>query len=629
MAQPGFIFGEGTADTYESLQAKRKTAERLGLAAMRTPQNLGEGLSSLGQAIAYRRLMGQADRGDAAGRAAYESGPRASALAGLFGASLGGGPRISSSGTWSPDAPAPKPTDLPYHGGSALNFPGAGGMDSGVMGAKGDLGFGSATMTPQEMLTAGAEARGLNPIDVATAISYETGGKFDPMISGPTTQWGTHQGLIQFGEPQAAEHGADFTDPTTAMRSQLNPTNGAVWSYLDAAGVKPGMGLDDVYSAINAGAPGRYGASDANNGGAPGTVADKVAGMGDHRGTAADWLGGTWTPSDTVTVSTQGQQPAGGDIGMILEAMSNPYATPEDKAVFGMLLEQRMTAMQPQSESERLDLLLKQAELDKIQNPAVDPMDAVALAQAELNLEQDRTGAGDTNTPAGYRELELRAIDAGLVKGSPEYKQFMLTGGGGIGEDTPAAFQALKLQAIDAGLVPGSDEYKQFMLTKGAGDAALAKGEGTALAEDTALLDNLKSKLPGLKQVVTELENLADEATYTGTGQAVDWTMKQLGMDPRESAVARTEYTAMVDNQVLPMLRDTFGAQFTVAEGETLRSTLGDPDKSPSEKKAVLRAFIEQKVRNIQALEQRVAPTGTADTANMSDDEFLQWIEGQ
>jgi hypothetical protein len=58
---------------------------------------------------------------------------------------------------------------------------------------------------------------------------------------------------------------------------------------------------------------------------------------------------------------------------------------------------------------------------------------------------------------------------------------------------------------------------------------------------------------------------------------------------------------AMVDNQVLPMLRDTFGAQFTVKEGETLRATLGDPDKTPAEKKAVLEAFIEQKIRNIEA----------------------------
>jgi hypothetical protein len=78
-----------------------------------------------------------------------------------------------------------------------------------------------------------------------------------------------------------------------------------------------------------------------------------------------------------------------------------------------------------------------------------------------------------------------------------------------------------------------------------------------------------------------------------------------LGMDPRQAAVDRTRYIATVDNQVLPMLRDTFGAAFTVAEGETLRATLGDPNKSPKEKQAVLKAFIEQKRRDVQAMAYR------------------------
>jgi len=115
---------------------------------------------------------------------------------------------------------------------------------------------------------------------LATAISYETAGTFDPTKRGPTTQWGQHRGLIQFGEPQARQHGVDWDDP---IGSQLGP-DGAVASYLRAAGVKPGMGLLDVYSAINAGAPGLYNRSDANNGGAPGTVADKVNNqMASHR----------------------------------------------------------------------------------------------------------------------------------------------------------------------------------------------------------------------------------------------------------------------------------------------------------------------------------------------------------
>ena len=117
-----------------------------------------------------------------------------------------------------------------------------------------------------------ASALGIDPVDLATTISYETGGTFDPTKRGPTTQWGQHRGLIQFGEPQAKQHGVDWSNP---VGSQLGP-NGAVASYLRNAGVKPGMGLLDIYSAVNAGAPGLYNRSDAKNGGAPGTVRDKV-----------------------------------------------------------------------------------------------------------------------------------------------------------------------------------------------------------------------------------------------------------------------------------------------------------------------------------------------------------------
>ena len=156
-----------------------------------------------------------------------------------------------------------------------------------------------------------ALALGIDPLDLATAISYETGGTFDPTKGGPTTQYGRHRGLIQFGEPQAKKYGVDWNNP---VGSQLGP-DGAIAKYLRDAGVKPGMGLMDIYSAINAGSVGRYGASDANNGGAPGTVADKVNSMTEHKAKAAAFLGGSYapgkqTPMDRVFAAAHGVSPA-------------------------------------------------------------------------------------------------------------------------------------------------------------------------------------------------------------------------------------------------------------------------------------------------------------------------------
>jgi uncharacterized protein YcbK (DUF882 family) len=135
-----------------------------------------------------------------------------------------------------------------------------------------------------------AEAIGIDPVVLATVISYETGGTFNPTAKGPVTQWGQHMGLIQFGGPQAKQHGVNWKDP---IGSQLGP-DGAIVSYMKHAGVKPGMGLMDVYSAVNAGAPGLENRTDANNGGAPGTVKDKVMyQMDGHHTKAMDLMGAT------------------------------------------------------------------------------------------------------------------------------------------------------------------------------------------------------------------------------------------------------------------------------------------------------------------------------------------------
>lgn len=182
------------------------------------------------------------------------------------------------------------------------------------------------------MLT--ASVLGMDPVDLATIISYETAGTFDPTKRGLTTQWGQHRGLIQFGEPQAAQYGVDWNDP---LNSQLGP-DGAVVRYFQDNGWRPGMGLMDAYSIVNAGAPGRYNASDANNGGAPGTVADKVNNqMDDHRVKAAGLLGGTVQPqlSFGADVGKMGDPMQSGLMGMFdprMLSMGAPAGLPQTYA---------------------------------------------------------------------------------------------------------------------------------------------------------------------------------------------------------------------------------------------------------------------------------------------------------
>ncbi|WP_264046861.1 hypothetical protein [Methylobacterium flocculans] len=140
----------------------------------------------------------------------------------------------------------------------------------------------------RDALIASAQRIGADPLEYATVMSYETGGTFNPSIRGGAGN--RHIGLIQFGIPEQQKYGARQDQ---SFEEQLP----AVEGYLTDRGFKPGMGILDLYSTINAGRPGRYNASDAGNGGAPGTVADKVSQqMGGHRAKAAAFLGGDFTP---------------------------------------------------------------------------------------------------------------------------------------------------------------------------------------------------------------------------------------------------------------------------------------------------------------------------------------------
>src|SRR6266478_4295217 len=85
---------------------------------------------------------------------------------------------------------------------------------------------------------------GVSPSDVLTAMSYETGGKLDPNLWGG--KGGKYLGLIQFGPEEQAKYGVR---PGMPLEEHVN----AAENFLRDRGVKPGMGLLDIYSTINAG----------------------------------------------------------------------------------------------------------------------------------------------------------------------------------------------------------------------------------------------------------------------------------------------------------------------------------------------------------------------------------------
>ncbi|MGK6313732.1 glucosaminidase domain-containing protein [Neorhizobium sp. DT-125] len=69
MAVPSFLFGGSTGLTQEQLASRRKMLEAMRLRQMGSaPRNVGEGLTAVGQAIAYRMGMNQLGQGEAAAK---------------------------------------------------------------------------------------------------------------------------------------------------------------------------------------------------------------------------------------------------------------------------------------------------------------------------------------------------------------------------------------------------------------------------------------------------------------------------------------------------------------------------------------------------------------------------------
>jgi hypothetical protein len=130
---------------------------------------------------------------------------------------------------------------------------------------------------------------------------------------------------------------------------------------------------------------------------------------------------------------------------------------------------------------------------------------------------------------------------------------------------------------------------------------AIGSKQGTDTAANRSDWDRASASMPTLVKAVASLRELSKTATYTKGGQLFDYLNRQVGGDPRKGAVDRAKTIAMVKNNVLPLLRQTFGAAFTAAEGDSLLATFGDPDMSPQEKNAVLDALIESKTADLEA----------------------------
>jgi len=391
------IFGGNTGMTYEDVQRKRKVANAL-LArnASQTPRNVGEGLHAVGQALMIRGINKRADAADKENRSAFDD-----KWGGILGALGGSGDYGAAGSTSFGSAPAPNPNDAMYptaQTGPAPegNVDPASGLDMGSSG--------SNTQVKYRDGIAAIESDGSGGYDAVGATNEKLGRAL-----------GRYQ-IMEANLPQWSK--AALGREVTADEFMKNP------DIQDAIFDHKFGGYVEKY--------GEEGAAQAwfgGDGGVGKTSRSDVHGrltIGDYGRNFVSNIGGAGGSGGVKTASSGGMDQA--TIMKMSEIANDPYASPGQKAVINQLLQRQMQASDPMRQ---MQMKKMQMEIDAIQNPVVDPMDAVKLKQAELDYLQD----SNPEPEPGYRRLSPEeAMANGLGEGafqvSPDGKVSKIGGGG-------------------------------------------------------------------------------------------------------------------------------------------------------------------------------------------------------
>jgi hypothetical protein len=255
----------------------------------------------------------------------------------------------------------------------------------------------------------------------------------------------------------------------------------------------------------------------------------------------------------------------------------------------------------------------------------------VTLGFASLASDQEYEAAfpdaSGSGMPAGFREFLLLTKAAGLEPGSEGSKEAALVALGTVaraGEsaserlarDPELARRVVELeQQTAAAKESGKLESQLAQLPDIRASIQTAEASAKSRGESLSDLNRAKAALPGLKEVVNQLIGLADVATYTLAGRAFDVVTKEFGFGATDGSTARAKMESLVNNQVLPLLRETFGAAFTREEGVELRKTMLDINASPAQKKEILNVFYDQKMRSLETTSREIDGGGQAQAA--------------
>ena len=257
----------------------------------------------------------------------------------------------------------------------------------------------------------------------------------------------------------------------------------------------------------------------------------------------------------------------------------------------------------------------RQAYIDQLTNEhpedaakiAQDPEAYAKMLEDNANAERDQQykldilGQQFENALALEDKRNANAI--GLAKLAAELKGNQTTGMQNIEYLKTLGYSPEEAAALYYG---GQNPNFSFPVLGEKGFNKADEEKGKNYAEDLNTYNDLVSNLPALEQMVDELDSVADKGTHTYAGRVFDTVLRE-GFDKTSKGdIASSIYETKVNQNLLPLLRQTFGSAFTEKDREQLQKTLGDPYAHPDIKKATLKEFITNKRREVESKKRKL-----------------------
>lgn len=584
--QHSFIFGGNTGTSYEAMKRKRAMAARLAATASRAPRNVGEGLSVLGHAIGSRRMMKQAGRAEEAGRAKFDS---------AFGRLLGGQAANHTVERKPGGMDAEQAVVDPVYRGAVPT----GDMASYVQ--KGLVQRGLPEHVADGFVMNFKDESNLNSgINEASPIVPGSRGGF---------------GLAQWTGPRrrqleafASQRGVEVSDPDMQMDFLMQELQGS-----EAGAARQILSTKDRGTAADA------------------IVRSFLRPAEEHRERrSARYLGG-------AQPSYGEGQPGGGVSLELAQLAASPWASPEQKSVLGMLLQQQIASSAPlspmqqmQMQQAQLGIQQSQLELERMRNPQADPMQQIELERAQLELEQMRNPQPETTDDIREYQFAQQNGFTGsfseFVQGNKRAGSSSVTVNNATGQPNVPAYNELP-----AGYVYKRDDQGQIIIDEN-GVPTAAPIQGGPAAIEAAKIEETKGVAQANRErsgdvVIEDIDRtigMMDDGGLPTTGVMGLLLSSVPGTDAHNTGKLLDTIKANVGFDRLQQMREaspTGGALGAVSQTEMhlLNSALGSLEQSQSQDQ-----FRHNLTRLRQIYSDIVHGPEAANAAPVSDENLLE-----